>query len=54
MGLDTNDVAFVDRVFLRKEDADEYVRSSNRADRALVFYSREQVLCGYSEQPTVL
>lgn len=51
MGIDTNDVAFVDRVYLSKEDADIYVRESNLGDRAVAYYSREQNIWGYSEQP---
>ncbi len=54
MGIDVNDVTFIDRVFLHKEDADNYVREANMQDRALVFYTREQTLWGYCEQPAAV
>ena len=53
MGIDSNDVTFVDRVFFHKVDADNYVNESNMHDRALVFYTREQNVCGYLEQPCI-
>ncbi len=51
MGIDSNDVTFLDRVFLNKEDAENYVCEANSHDRALVLYAREQSLWGYVEQP---
>lgn len=51
MGIDSNDVTFLDRVFFSKEEAENYVSESNSHDRALILYAREQNLCGYVEQP---
>lgn len=50
MCLDTNNASFVDRVYLRKEDAYKYVYESNMQDSALAYYCREQTLWGASEQ----
>ncbi len=51
MGIDVNDVNFIDRVFLYREDAEKYVSEANTNERALAYYVREQTLWGYCEQP---
>ncbi|HHU05928.1 MAG TPA: hypothetical protein GXZ65_05545 [Clostridiales bacterium] len=51
MCLDTNNASFVDRVFLREEDAAGYVREANRRDSALAYYYTEQILWGHGESP---
>jgi|GEM_PF-675089 len=49
MCLDTNNASFVDRVFLREEDAANYIREANRRDGALAYYYTEKVLFGYGD-----
>jgi len=54
MCLDVNNATFVDRVFLREEDAVNYVRELNRRDNALAYYYTERVLWGCAETPVSL